>query len=218
MDRNGDGFTLLHFACRDGSRSTIVPLLLAHPDIDVNLKDKDGWTPFYLACQYGRPSCVREMLKDSRVKLNETNNYGYTPLYQAALRGHLVVIKWWIASGREMDLGKPGEQKTDAIRVAKERGRTEVVTLLERFKGDATKTRDAMRVEIGWYDEAAAEVFALVVFISDGLLQIKGTTSTPAARLFSIATRLPLELQECGGIIQGEYPRQRQRGGLQVLG
>jgi len=53
-----------------------------------------------------------------------------------------------------------------------------------------------MRVEVGWYDELAAEVFALVVFVSDGLLQIKDTTTpSPAARYFSIARRLPLELQ-----------------------
>ena len=31
------------------------------------------------------------------------------------LDGHLEVIKWWIASGREMDLGQPGNEKNDAI-------------------------------------------------------------------------------------------------------
>jgi len=53
-----------------------------------------------------------------------------------------------------------------------------------------------MRVELGWYVQQAAEIFALVVFVSDGLLQINDTkTTTPAARFFSIARRLPLELQ-----------------------
>jgi len=51
-------------------------------------------------------------------------------------------------------------------------------------------------VEIGWYKPAAAKMFALVVFVSDGLLQIKGTTTpTPAARFFTVARSLPLELQ-----------------------
>ena len=72
------------------------------------------------------------MLKDSRVKVNEPNKYGQTPLWDAARNGHLDVIKWWIASGREMDLGKPGERERDAIGRAKERGKIEVVTLLER--------------------------------------------------------------------------------------
>jgi len=111
----GVGSTLLHHACLGDSRSAVIPLLLVHPDIDVNVKTKCGETPFYFAC-YGRPSCAREMLKDSRVKVNEPHNNGDPPLYHAARYGHLDVIKWWIASGREIDLGTPGDvEKTDAL-------------------------------------------------------------------------------------------------------
>ena len=194
MDQR-DGWTLLHFACLENSRSAVIPVLLAHPAIDVNVKSTFGYTPFFSACS-GYTSCVREMLKDSRVKVNEPNNYGRTPLWFAAFYGFLEVIKWWIASGREMDLGTPGDEMTDAIGGAKEYGETEVVTLLERFKANPVETRHAVRVEINWYDEAAAEMFALVVFVSDGLLRTKDTTvTTSAARFFSIARRLPLELQ-----------------------
>ena len=53
-----------------------------------------------------------------------------------------------------------------------------------------------MRKELGWYTELAAEMFALVVFVSGGLLQIKDTTTpSPAARFFYVASQLPLELQ-----------------------
>ena len=38
-------------------------------------------------------------------------------------------------------------------------------------------------------------MFALVVFVSDGLLKTKDTTPSPAARFFYITTQLPLELQ-----------------------
>ena len=41
-----------------------------------------------------------------------------------------------------------------------------------------------MRVEVGWYDELAAEVFALVVFVSDGLLQIKDTAGGYVSGLY----------------------------------
>ena len=90
------------------------------------------------------------MLKDSRVKVNEPTNHGSTPLWRAAYFGYLDIIKWWIASGREMYLGIPGDvDKTDAIGGAKKRGKTEVVTLLERFKNDAAKTRSEVRKELG---------------------------------------------------------------------
>ena len=98
----------------------------------LRVMDDNGWTPFGYACLHGRISCVREMLKDSRVKVNEPRNGGWTPVWRAAFSGYLDIIKWWIASGREMDLGEPGDvDKTDAIGVAKEYGETEVVTLLE---------------------------------------------------------------------------------------
>ena len=70
-----------------------------------------------------------------------------------------------------------------------------MVTLLERFKENPGETRHAVRAELGLVDEMAAEMFALVVFVSDGLLQINEMTSSPAARFFSIAAQLPLELQ-----------------------
>jgi len=56
------------------------------------------------------------------------------------------------------------------------------------------ETRHVVRVKPGLLDDMAAEMFALVVFVSDGLLQVNDTT-TPAARFFSIAAQLPLELQ-----------------------
>ena len=196
MGLDDSGSTLLHFACEGSdSRSAVIPLLLAHPDIDVNGKTRYGSTPFIWACVKGRTSCVRLLLEDSRVNPNEPRDNGYTPLWGAAYFGYVDVIKWWIVSGREMDLGKPGDWGTDAFGGAKERGKKEVVTLLERFEKDDTQTRHAMRLELGWCDEAAAEMFALVVFVSDGLLQINGSTTTPAAKFFRIASQLPLELQ-----------------------
>ena len=169
MDQNGSGWTLLHFTCLGSDKSAMIPLLLAHPNIDVNLKTKDGYTPFHYSCEYGRTPCVREMLKDSRVKVNEPSNDGYLPLWRAATCGHLDILMWWIASEREMDFGKPGDFKTDVIGVARKFGKTEVATLLERFKEKPDETRYVIRMELGWYDNLAAEMFALVVFVSDGL-------------------------------------------------
>ena len=185
----GEGDTALHIACQNDRAS----ILLDHPDIDVNTINSCKRSPFLVACRMGGISCVRLLLKDSRVDLSHG---GFTPLFWAASADQIGVIKWWIASGKEMDLGQQGDKCADAIGVAKEKRRTEVVTLLERFKENAKDTRKAMRLESSWYDDAAADMFALVVFVSDGLLQINDTTTTtPAARFFSIAAQLALELQ-----------------------
>jgi len=187
-------WSLLHYACSKDSRFPVIPLLLAHPDIDVNVKDVYGHTPLYIASDRAT-LCVREMLKDFRVKVNEPGNDGWTPLCRAASWGHIGAIKTWIASGRELDLGTTGGvDKTDVIRVAKKYDNIEVMTLLERFKANPEETRHTARVELGWYDELAAEMFAMVIFVSDGLLQVNGINSF-AARFFTIANQLPLELQ-----------------------
>jgi len=116
--------TALYAACYNGHDS-VVSILLAHPGIDPNLKNNVGYTPFMIACENGRTFCVRLLLQDQRVMVNEPRDDGVTPLWWAAYRGHQDVIKWWIGSGREMNLGKPGDLKTDAIGGAKQRKETE---------------------------------------------------------------------------------------------
>jgi len=141
--------TALIIACENGHDS-VVSILLAHPDIDVDLKGTSGYSPFNSARSEGKTSCIRILLHDSRVNPNEPNNSGETPLRNGAAAGQLAFIKLWIASGREMDLGKPGDvDKTDAIGRAKQLGKTEVASLLERFKSDATKTRNEIKKELG---------------------------------------------------------------------
>jgi len=138
----------LHAACAYG-HSSVVSILLAHPNIDPSLKEMEGDTPFSTACYHGSTSCVRLLLQDQRVMVNEPNNSGSTPLRWAAYGGQHDVIKLWIASGREMNLGTPGDYQTDAIGTAKRGGQTEVVSPLERFKSDPSKTRSEVRLELG---------------------------------------------------------------------
>ena len=203
--RNDAGWTALHFACAS-SYDSIVALLLAHPGININQKDSFDHTPFLYACVNGHTSCVCEMLKDSRVMLDEGNKTGLTPLWHAAFGGYVNIVKCWIASGREMCLsGSDWKHPISEARRANfpvdkdlRRRKIQVATLLERFQENPEETKLAVRMEIGWYEEMAAERFALVVFVSDGLLRSKATrvkTGGKRTRFFNIATQLPLELQ-----------------------
>jgi len=187
----------LHLACSKG-HDPVVAILLAHPAINVNAKGKFGWTPFLRACHCGQTKCVRLLLQDARVNIDERNRDGFTALREAASGGHVEVIKWWIASGRTMYLGESNDWETDALYAARRERKPEVITLLQRFRENPGVTRYAVGLELGFSEEMAAEVFALVVFVSDGLLEIRQTvtaTAASATRLFSIAAQLPLELQ-----------------------
>jgi len=75
------------------------------------------------------------------------------------------------------------------------------VSVLESFIANPTQTRHEVRVKLGVLNELAAEVFALIVFMCDELLQLKPAidddtpTTEAATRFFAIAKKLPMELQ-----------------------
>jgi len=196
--------TALHVASRAG-RSAVVKLLLAHPAINVNVLSSEGDTPFALSCKYRKLPIVQLLLKDPRVDVTLADYLECSPFWWSAICG-CEVMEWLIASGRGLgDLNKKGKFlsfEDTALEIARRLGFK--VTLLERFMANPTQTRHEVRMKLGVLDELAAEVFALMVFLCEGLLQLRPAISTAATsnpeglgaiRFFTIAKRLPMELQ-----------------------
>jgi len=197
---------ILAWACIRGHPS-IVSALLAHPTINVNVKSsRNGYTALYYAGYKGPVSCLRLLLDDPRVDVNLHTGEGETPLSNASSVGRLDVVRSLIASGRDLDFGKP-RRKDDAIAATKaeswegkegKRNKAAVNSLLKKFKKDPVQTRFEVRVGLGSKDEMAAEVFALVVFLCEGFVKLhrKGKRALePGRRFFNVAKRLPMELQ-----------------------
>ena len=129
VDDYGD--TILHSACQESNRSTVIPLLLAHPGIDVNVKNNGGQTPFYCAC-YGYTPCVREMLKDSRVKVNERNNDGITPLFWAVARRNVEMVRLLLEFGADPSLTtEKGESPLSRCKALRESGQPEAIQIAD---------------------------------------------------------------------------------------
>ena len=206
--RGKDGKTPLHLACEGDKKHCheVVPLLLAHPDINVNEKDDHGATPFWRACWSGSSRCARTMLADTRVDVLSPDKVGFTALWYTAEFGYPEVVRTWIASGREMDLGQPGNRTTDALGNALHNGpwderktvknRKKVVLLLQMFKDNPVRARHKARYSLNYFIEMVAEFFVPMVFVSEGLLRIRpDQASSPAASFFRITSRLPVEVQ-----------------------
>jgi hypothetical protein len=69
----------LHQALKHG-HDKCAKILLAH-GINVNKKDDSGCTPLYEASVYGYNECIAlvSILLDNGAKVNDKNNYGWTP-------------------------------------------------------------------------------------------------------------------------------------------
>jgi len=100
--------TLLHAACFY-IRPEVACWLLAHPHIKLTAKTKGGSTPFSLVCWSGLVEVGKLLLKDPRVDLNEPDSENCTPLCRVCRTGSLELVRWMIASGRELDLDKKGK-------------------------------------------------------------------------------------------------------------
>ena len=155
----GFGRAALHMASSKGS-DKIVAMLKAHPDIDVNIRDGSEFTPLVTACYGGHAAVVRLLLHDERVDLDASDYGRRTAFYLAASRGHLDAVKWWIASGREIDLtaGNVVERTRNPTRENYESDRTlaeravllpPMVALLERLEENPELTRTEIRHELG---------------------------------------------------------------------
>jgi len=189
-------WTCLHCASYYGY-DAVVARLLAHPGLDVNRTCGCGETAFYYACERGRLGCFRLLLKDARVEVNQAEPI--LPLAAIAARGRSDFLRWMIASGRE--LRGPPEGGLLALMRDPEgentrQGQIEVNFLLQSFVEDEASTREAARREIGYYDDLAGDLFALVIFLCDGLLVIGPGEKEGARRFFGIARQLPMELQK----------------------
>jgi hypothetical protein len=193
MDPENNGRSALSLACVN-NHPKITSILLAHPEIDVNQKNALGFTPFATTCSRGNLACARLLLEDQRVKLNEPADRT-TPLLCIAYYGRLEILKYWITSGREMDLGESGNLINDSIKKAKFRKHVEVLSILEKVRDCPDDIRNEIRIELGWYHEKAAKHFSLLIFLCDGLLGIKGDDNSKTGRFFKIAKKLPLEIQ-----------------------
>ena len=154
------GRSALHAACYNGHHDVVL-FLLKLPEIQVNLRNDLGYTPFLLACYSGMVEVVKLLLRDTRTEVNTADNSERTPLWRAADRGHVEVIRWMVAlRGTELEVDMRGEgwrgNKVTVLEIAKEQGKLPVMELLQRFVANPAKVQHELKVELGLVDAIAA--------------------------------------------------------------
>jgi len=95
-----NGLSALHLASLHG-HMPVVNLLLQRTD--VNIKDKDGYSPLFLATRSQNIHIV-EVLINSGAYVNVKNKLGNTPLYEAVVRVNLDMVSLLCSKGADVNV------------------------------------------------------------------------------------------------------------------
>jgi hypothetical protein len=192
MNELEDRWTALHYASLMGHVEA-VSLLLKRGDINVNQQCEGGWTPFFLACWNSKTRVIGVLLKDKRLDCNLADSWGRTPLKAAIESGYLETVKW-ILTGCTPELPQLLSMGIMFL---------DICQLVKDFETDPELTRLKIRHTIDLPEVLAARVFALMVLISDGYLELSKENDFAddfgvegsLKRFLRMAVRLPMELQ-----------------------
>ena len=105
-----------------------MPLLLAHPRVDVNLQDTDGNTALMEACTHNIEA-VKALIAAPNINVNLQNKWGYTALIRACIHNKVEVVKALIAAPN-INVNLQNKDGNTAFMKACEYNRREIVKIL----------------------------------------------------------------------------------------
>jgi len=121
----------LHEVICHGSTKDAVALITAG-SVDVNQRDREGWTPLMEAAVKGCSQIVRTLLGKGASAL-KADDYGFTPLHVAAGHGHLGVTALLVKAGADLEHAATGNVASEGytpLHVASGEGNSDVVRVL----------------------------------------------------------------------------------------
>ena len=98
----------IHDAARDGDSFAVLTLL--NTGIDINKKNKDGWTALHIAASKNRLEIV-ELLIENGAEVDSKGDpstifiwqRGFTPLHYATVNGHKDIVELLINQGAQVN-------------------------------------------------------------------------------------------------------------------
>ncbi len=105
MAPDGMGWTTLHHAAQWGRVSTIKLIKQHWPDVDVNARDRCGWTPFMNSVAGSHKDACME-LKRMGAKPSNATNYGRNALHVASMKGLDEMVRMLLGMDKSLMRGK----------------------------------------------------------------------------------------------------------------
>ena len=114
----------------DRGQKAIVVELLKHDNLNLNLRDKDGWTALMFAIWEGHTEIVVELMKHETLDLNLQDEDGDTALMLAASAGRVDNVAV-LLKDIHLDVNRQNKNGKTATDLAKYKGHREIVKCLE---------------------------------------------------------------------------------------
>eukprot|EP00486_Rosalina_sp_Unknown_P003727 CAMPEP_0201576528 /NCGR_PEP_ID=MMETSP0190_2-20130828/22394_1 /ASSEMBLY_ACC=CAM_ASM_000263 /TAXON_ID=37353 /ORGANISM="Rosalina sp." /LENGTH=667 /DNA_ID=CAMNT_0048007477 /DNA_START=769 /DNA_END=2772 /DNA_ORIENTATION=- len=162
-------------ACHRGHHD-IVGLLLKAPNIKINQKRKtDGATALFVACREGASECVKHLLTNSLLFINESKTNGRSPLFIASFFGHNEIVEMLIQHSHKMgkqrlnhgvlDVNQCDSKGFTPLFVAAQNGHTKIVTLLLQNNADVNQAEQRGHTPL-WISALRGHVDVVRVLLS----------------------------------------------------
>jgi uncharacterized protein len=119
--------TRLVEAVKAGDRTAAIALLGRRPAIDVNTPESDGTTALHWAVHQDDVDLVQRLIR-AGANVRATNQYGVTPLAEAAIVGNAAILENLVEAGADVNAAN-GEGQTALMAVART-GRVDAAKLL----------------------------------------------------------------------------------------
>ncbi len=114
-----DGWTALHIAAHRQNRE-LIRLLLEHPDIDVNARNKWRSTPLMMAANSGNLDIVELLLRHPMILVDlQADYYGRTALIETAVKGHAHIARCLVSYGANVNVSDKTGRSTALIEAIK---------------------------------------------------------------------------------------------------
>ena len=128
------------------SYSEVIDLLLAHDDIDPNLKNRHQESPLLVAAKEEDAPLVNKLLAHDDIEVNSTNDRQKTALMFASERGSTAIVRALLAHD-DIDANLQDDKRFAALNFAAHRGHLEVVRLLLGWPGINIAPKDKWNLD-----------------------------------------------------------------------
>nr|XP_042896314.1 delta-latroinsectotoxin-Lt1a-like [Parasteatoda tepidariorum] len=122
-----DRLTPLHIASKKGYYST-VKYLLAADKIEINQKEKSGYTSLHFAVR-GTPKTIKLLLEDEKILVNAKSNFGLTPFHLAVMKGDRGICDALLNSGK-VDVNAGNKDNLTPLHFAAMEGNIDMIQYL----------------------------------------------------------------------------------------